>query len=54
MDPDLIPWSQQPAGLLKAQAAGLKLPPDAVVTAPDGRKFFNKLIVDRLRPTRTD
>lgn len=47
LDANLIPLSRQPAAIREAAKRGLKLPPEAFVTAPDGRRFLNRLVAER-------
>jgi len=48
VDDNLTPMSDPPAGLAAALSRGLKLPPEAIVTAPDGRRYLNRLVVERI------
>jgi hypothetical protein len=48
IDDNLVPIDHPSRSLVAALSRGLKLPPEAVVTAPDGRRFLNRLVVERL------
>ena len=47
VDPNLMPAARLPGKWKDALARGLRLPEEAVVTAPDGRKFYNRLVFQR-------
>ncbi|MBI5239626.1 MAG: hypothetical protein HY926_04080 [Elusimicrobia bacterium] len=51
LDPRLIPFAQAPAPVLQALRAG-RLPAEAVVTLPGGRKFINGWLAERLLSRR--
>ncbi|MBI5883692.1 MAG: hypothetical protein HZB91_11385 [Elusimicrobia bacterium] len=48
VDGNLIPISKAPKALQTAVRRGLRLPAEAFVTAQDGRRFLNRLVIDRL------
>ncbi|MBI5210706.1 MAG: hypothetical protein HY927_12110 [Elusimicrobia bacterium] len=48
LDDNLVPLTRAPAALTAAVRRGLRLPAEAFVTVPDGRRFLNRIVVKSL------